>query len=105
MSRASARRTRRTRSPEFKAKVALAALRDDKTIAQLCQQFELHPQQITDWERQLLERARDGLVALKHEAPPQDLAPLLAKIGKQTLELDFLNNALIKAGLLSAGRC
>jgi transposase len=53
----SARRTRRTHSPAFKAQVALAAVREDKTLAQLCEQFELHPNQITEWKRQLLERA------------------------------------------------
>ena len=44
-----ARRLRRTHTPEFKARVALAALREDKTLAQLCQEFELHANQITEW--------------------------------------------------------
>ena len=47
--KASARRTRRAHNPAFKAKVALAALREDRTLAQLCEQFELHPNQISDW--------------------------------------------------------
>jgi transposase len=47
MSKSSGRRTRREFNPEFKAKVALASLREDKTLAQLCQQYELHPTQIT----------------------------------------------------------
>ena len=55
----SGRRQRRVHSPEFKAKVALAALREDKTLAELCQQYELHPNQITEWKRQLLERAAE----------------------------------------------
>ena len=54
MSKSSGRRSRRVFNPEFKAKVALAALREDKTIAELCQQFELHPNQITEWKKQLL---------------------------------------------------
>ena len=57
--KSSGRRTRRVLNAEFKAKVALAALREDKTLAQLCQQYELHPAQITEWKKQLLERASD----------------------------------------------
>ncbi|RKE39411.1 transposase [Paraburkholderia sp. BL23I1N1] len=50
------KRNRRTHSPAFKAKVALAALKGDKTLAELAQQFDVHPNQITDWKKQLQER-------------------------------------------------
>jgi len=98
--KASGRRTRRTHNPVFKARVALTALREDKTMAVLCEQFELHPHQITEWKRQLLDRAAEVFDA-GERADPVDLAPLHAKIGQLALENDFLESALTKAGLLS----
>jgi transposase len=99
------RRKRRNHSPAFKAQVALAALKGDKTLAELAQQFDIHPNQITDWKGQLQERAAHvfGDGAGKDGAEP-DLKTLHAKIGQLTLENDFLESALTKAGLLSARR-
>jgi transposase len=98
-------KTRRNHSPAFKAKVALAALAGDKTLAQLAQEFEVHPNQITDWKRQLTKRAAEvfGKPTVS-TVPTVDLQALHAKIGQLTLENDFLEGALNKAGLLSAKR-
>ena len=101
--KSSGRRSRRSHSPAFKAKVALAALREDKTMAELCKEFELHPTQINDWKRQLLDGAADVFGSASREEPV-DLTPLHAKIGQLALENDFLESALTKAGLLSAKR-
>jgi len=98
--KASGRRTRRTHNPAFKAQVALAAVREDRTLAELCEQFELHPNQITEWKRQLLERAAE-VFDTGSRPDPVNLAPLHAKIGQLALQNDFLEGALTKAGLLS----
>jgi len=107
--KASGRRTRRTHNPAFKAQVALAALREDRTLAELCAQFELHPNPIGEGKKQLLERAAE-VFAGGVSPEPVNLAPLHAKpvlseaegIGQRALENDFLESALTKAGLLSA---
>jgi transposase len=97
------KRSRRTHSAAVKAKVALAAVRGERTLAELAQQFDVHPNQITEWKRQLQERAADVFGAASQPAsePPLDLKALHAKIGQLALENDFLSSALGKAGLLS----
>jgi transposase-like protein len=99
-----ARRKRRNHSPTFKAQVAVAALKGDKTLAELAQQFEVHPNQITDWKSQLVERAAQVFGEAGSTVPEPDFKTLHAKIGQLTLENDFLESALTKAGLLSAKR-
>lgn len=99
------KRSRRTHSPAFKAKVALAAVKGEKTLAELAQQFDVHPNQITTWKTQLLEGAAGVFGQDKGLAEaPVDLKALHAKIGELALETDFLSGALTKAGLLSAKR-
>ena len=101
------RRSRRNHTPAFKAKVALAAIKGEKTLADLAQQFDVHPNQITQWKSQLQEGAAGvfGSGARSDlDAPRVDIKSLHAKIGELTLENDFLEGALGKAGLLSAKR-
>ena len=99
------RRPRRNHSAQFKAKVALAAVRGEKTLSELASQFDVHPNQITQWKTQLLERAGEVFAARPGPAEkPVDLKVLHAKIGELALENDFLEGALTKAGLLSEKR-
>src|SRR5271156_2307506 len=100
------KRTRRNHTPVFKAKVALAAVKGEKTLAELAQQFDVHVNQITQWKSQLLEGAAGvfGLDRSEAVSPVVDVKVLHAKIGELTLENDFLEGALSKAGLLSAKR-
>jgi transposase-like protein len=102
-----AKRTRRTHDPAFKAKVAVAAIKGDRTLAELAQQYDVHPNQITAWKAQLVDGAADvfgSAAAGSSVAPVVDVKVLHAKIGELTLENDFLAGALSKAGLLSAKR-
>src|SRR3974377_1863718 len=101
------RRARRNHTPAFKAKVALAAVKGDRTLAQLAEQFDVHPNQIASWKAQLEGGAADVFgpgsgTGAKH--PAAAVKSLHAKIGELTLENDFLEGALSKAGLLSARR-
>jgi len=101
------RRPRRNHTPAFKAKVALAAIKGEKTLADLAQQFDVHPNQITQWKSPLQEGAAAVFgsdTRSDHDVPRVDIKSLHAKIGELTLENDFLEGALGKAGLLSAKR-
>ena len=99
------KRPRRNHTPSFKAKVALAAIRGEMTLAQLAEYFDVHSNQITTWKAQLQEGAAEVFGSGAGAAQPAvDVKSLHAKIGELTLENDFLEGALGKAGLLSAKR-
>jgi transposase-like protein len=100
------RRPRRNHTPAFKAKVALAAVKGNRTLSQLAEQFDVHPNQVTSWKAQLEGGAADvfGPGGGATAQPAVDVKSLHAKIGELTLENDFLEGALTKARLLSAKR-
>jgi len=101
------RRPRRNHSPAFKAKVALAAVRGEKTLAEVAQLYDVHPNQITTWRTQLQEGAA-GVFGADNTAeaaePAVDVKTLHVKIGELTLVNDFLAGALGKAGLLPSAK-
>jgi transposase-like protein len=83
----------------------LAAIKGEKTLAELAQQFDVHANQITQWKARLLEGAAGVRTGQGRGCNgPVDLKALHAKIGELALENDFLEGALTKAGLLSANR-
>jgi transposase len=100
------KRPRRNHSSTFKAKVALAALKGDLTLAQLSERFDVHPQQITQWKAQLLERAGDvfATAAERDRAEGPSVKDLQAKIGQLAMENDFLAVALGRIDDASAKR-
>ena len=99
------RRTRRNHAAGLKAKVALAARKDDKTLADITEHFGIRPSQVSEGKQQLLESADDVFVGAGHAKTQEpDLRVLPAKIAQRTLENDCIEGALTKAGLLSARR-
>ncbi len=100
------RRPRRNHRPGFKAKVALAAIRGDQTLAELPQPFDVPPNQIQQGKDQLLAGMPDVFEGegKKAAAPESAVTARHAKIGQLPLENDFLEGALSKAGLLPSAR-
>ena len=99
------KRPRRSHSPAFKAKVALAAVKGEKTLAELAQQYDVHPNLINQLRSRLLDGAADVFGADPAPVEPAvDITVLHAKIGELTLANDFLAGALGKAGLLPSAK-
>jgi transposase len=89
-----AKRPRRNHSVQFKAKVAVEALKGEQTLVELSERFQVHPNQITQWKKQLLERAHEVFAKDKRTDDSHDVRELHAKIGQLTMENDFLSGAL-----------
>ena len=98
------KRPRRNHAPAFKAKVALEALKGEQTLVELSGRYQVHPNQITEWKRQLLEHAPD--IFSKDRKPDEgpSVKELHAKIGQLAMENDFLAGALGRIGDASAKR-
>ncbi len=98
---------RRNHGSAFKAKVALAALKGDKTLAELAAQFEVHASQILTWKQQLQARAEEVFARGEKKQEGSNgpsIKDMQAKIGQLTLENDFLAVALGRIGDASAKR-
>ena len=87
---------RRNHSPEFKAKVALAALKGDESLTALSQRYQINSNLIVKWKKQLLDQSAEVFASGKGLAPDREseITGLQAKIGELTMENDFLSKAL-----------
>ena len=88
------RNKRRNNSSKFRAEVALAAFKGDKTVAELSRQFGVHPDQVAVWKKQLLENAEEAFVSDAKVGGEARVEELEARIGQLTLENDFLSEVL-----------
>ena len=96
------KRPRRNHAPAFKAKVALEALKDEQTLLELSERYQVHPNQIAEWKKQLLEHAPDIFSKDRKADQGPNVKDLHAKIGQLSMENDFLSSALGRIGDASA---
>ena len=96
------RKTRRKFTSKFKSKVAIEALKERYSLSELAERFELHPNQISQWKQEFLEKSKDifDKKPSKSKEDQLDLDPLYAKIGQLEVERDYLKKNLKKLDLL-----
>jgi len=91
------KRSRRKFSSNFKTKVALGAIKEDKTLQELASHFEVHPSQITTWKREFLANASAAFESpQKNDPGEKEKEKLYSKIGQLQVENDFLKHVLDK---------
>jgi transposase-like protein len=94
---------RRRHEPEFKARVAIEAIKNVRTIQEIAKEFEIHPVQVSDWKKKMLEDATDvfgpGNKKAREEDFDQEREQLHGKIGQQAVEIDFLRKRSRQLGL------
>jgi transposase-like protein len=95
---------RRNLGKAFKAKVAIEAIKGEKTINEIASIYEVHPTQIRQWKKQALEKLPDAMADGRgkqaRDRKPVDEEKLHQKIGQQAVEIDFLKKKLRQLGLL-----
>ena len=89
-------KTRHNHAPQLKAKVALVALAGEKTIHEIAAKHQIHPNQVTQWRRQLIDQAAEVFGKPAGKTPTDDREALLAKIGELTVQNDFFARVLGK---------
>lgn len=94
---------RRRHEPEFKARVAIEAIKNVRTIQEIAKEYEVHPVQVSDWKKKMLESAPDAFEAGRNKANEeefdQEREQLHGKIGQQAIEIDFLRKKSKQLGL------
>ena len=93
------KKSRRKFTAAFKAQVAIEALKEQETLAELAKRFEVHPNQIGQWKREFLKNSSKAFEGKKENDSETDQKELFAKIGKLEVENDFLKKSLWKTGL------
>ena len=93
------KKTRRKFSGAFKAKVAIEALKERETLAELSKRYEVHPNIISKWKQEFLDRSGEVFEKKSESGNEVDLEKLYAKIGQLEIENDFLKKSLKKIGL------
>ena len=96
------KRPRRNHGSAFKAKAALEAIKEQQTLVELAERFQVHPNQIVQWKKQLLENAENAFSKDKVVDNDSTVKQLHAKIGQLAMENDFLSVALGRIGDSSA---